>query len=220
MNKLTEPFWLAWLNWHLYRHRRGQRYADMWEMRKFVRALPNGGIMVDCGANVGDVSKLFLDKDYTVHAFEPDPAALEVLRKRYGHFPKMHIHPKAVSTENTKLVLHRVAGVDAEKVGSTISSSLYTRPIHADDNAVEVEVVDLFAFIDSLPAPVDFLKLDVEGAEVPILEKMLNERHDKKLGHVLVETHERFSPDFAERLAAIRERVREFGIRNLNLDWH
>lgn len=217
MNKVTEPYWVAWLFWHLYRRRKGPRYAVYWAFRKKVRALPDGGLMVDCGANVGDVSRLFLDKNYTVHAFEPDPDARAVLSRRFGGDANLVIHPQAVSAEAGRMTLHRIG---AGRIGGTISSSLVRRDIHSSDDGVEVEVVDLFAFMESLGRRVDILKLDVEGAEAPILEKMLTNRYDRKIGHLFAETHEKFSAGLAERLAKIRGRVEELGIENIDLDWN
>lgn len=214
-NKLTEPYWLAWLKWHLYRRRKGARHAAIWQARRFIRGLPDGGLMVDCGANVGDVSRLFLDKGYTVHAFEPDPDARAALERRLGDRPGLTIHAAAVSDTAGEMVLHRMSG----GLDGTISSSLYRRDVHAGGDTATVPVVDLFAFIASLGRPVDVLKLDIEGAEVPVLEAMLAARHDRRIGHVLVETHEKFSPDFAARIEAIRRRLDALGVANVNLDW-
>jgi FkbM family methyltransferase len=219
VNKVTEPYWAAWLLWHLYRKRRGERYRRFFAFRTFVRSLPRGGLMIDCGANVGDVTRLFLQKGYTVHAFEPDPAARAVLDERFGAAPGLHVHPQAVSDRPGRLTLHRAAGVSAGDPKRTISSSLVARDIHDGGAGVAVEVIDLLAFMDGLGRRVDVLKLDIEGAEVEILEAMLDRRYDRRIGHVLVETHERFSPDIAARLAAIRRRVAELGIGNVNLDW-
>ena len=220
MNKLTEPYWLAWVKWHLYRKHKGWRYAMFWAVRNFIRKLPDDGLMVDCGANVGDVSRLFLDKGFTVHAFEPDSAPRAVLQRRYGNRENLIIHSEAVGLEKTQLSLHRVDGVSEESVGDSISSSLIARDIHGCGNSIIVDVVDLFEFLDSLGQKVDVLKLDIEDAEAEVLEKMLATRYDQKLGYVLVETHEKFSGELANRLSKIRKRVAELAIRNINLDWY
>lgn len=220
MNKLTEAYWLAWVKWHLYRKRKGPRYEMFWSFRNFVRGLPNNGLMVDCGSNVGDVSKLFLDKGFTVHAFEPDPAPRTILQRRYANRENMIVHPEAVGVEKTQLTLHRVAGVSEESIGSSISSSLFARDIHAGGDLITVNVIDLFEFLDGLGQKVDILKLDIEGAEADILETMLETRYDRKLGYVIVETHEKFSDEMADRLLKIRERFAKLAIRNVNLDWH
>jgi len=220
MNKITEPHWMAWVKWHLYRKRRGPRYERLWDLRNFIRGLPNNGLMVDCGANVGDISKLFLDKGYTVHAFEPDPAPRAILQRRYGNRKNLTVHPEAVGVEKTQFTLHRIAGVSQTSVRCSVSSSLIERDVHAGGDLITVDVIDLFEFLDSLGQKVDILKLDIEGAEADILEKMLETRYDRKLGSVFVETHERFSDEMADRLSKIRERFAKLAIQNVNLDWH
>ena len=45
---------------------------------EFNRALSNlnkGSYVIDCGANVGEFTKFFLEKGFFVDAFEPDPIA-------------------------------------------------------------------------------------------------------------------------------------------------
>lgn len=79
--------------------------------------------------------------------------------------------------------------------------------------------LDLIAFIDALPRRVSVLKLDVEGAEVPVLEKLLDTRVIDKINHIFAETHERKVPELAARTLALRNRI-AFERRNkLNLDW-
>lgn len=217
MSKLTEPYWKAWLYWRLYRRFKGERYRQYWLFRKFVHDIAPGGLMIDCGANAGEVSKLFLDKGFMVHAFEPDPAALAVLERAFGSNPKLVIHRQAVSTAPGRLVLHRTA--DASGPSPSVSSSLVRRDIHSEAQGVEVEVIDLFAFMDGLGRKVDVLKMDIEGAEADILEEMLRRRYDRKIGTVLVETHERFSPDLARRIGEVRRQYAALGVTNVNLDW-
>ena len=51
---------------------------------EFNRALSNlnkGSYVIDCGANVGEFTKLFLEKGFIVDAFEPDPIAINELKK-------------------------------------------------------------------------------------------------------------------------------------------
>jgi FkbM family methyltransferase len=220
MNRLTEPYWLAWLRWHAGRKRKAHRkYAAMWRFRRLVRTLPPGGIAIDCGANVGDATALFLAAGQTVHAFEPDPEARAVLERRFAANPRLVIHPQAVGATAGRATLHRRPAAGAGGLAHTRSSSLLAQARHRDGAAVEVEVADLLAFLAGLDAPVAVLKLDVEGAEADILDRLLDERRDRAIGHIFVETHEKFSDDMRARIEAIRGRVATLGIANLELDW-
>lgn len=218
MTKFSEPFWLFELKYHLWRRFRNPKYRSVRRFRRQMRHARPGGLMIDCGANVGDVTALFLEKGYTVHAFEPDPDARAVLLRRFGGHANLTVHEQAVGARPGRAVLFRKPQAGADEMNATQSSSLVQRDLHGD-GGVEVEVIDLAAFIEGLDRKVDVVKLDVEGVEVDILEAMLDRRFDRKVGQMLVETHERFSSELAARTAAIRRRVKELGIGNVDLDW-
>lgn len=217
MNKLTEPWWLFWLKWQLWRRFKGPRYQTYWHLRSFLRhAKP--GIMVDCGANVGDISTLFLERGFTVHAFEPDPDARAILENRLGKNPRLHIYAAAVDTQAGRMMLHREADTASDASG-TISSSLIARDVHDAANGVEVKVIDLFEFISGLENQIDFLKLDIEGSEAAILEKILDLRLDRHIDKIFIETHERFSTNIDQSITRSRARIDELGITNIDLNW-
>src|SRR5216117_3530220 len=52
-----------------------------------LRRLNKNSLVIDCGANTGDITKKFADTGATVHAFEPDPLAYEFLKKRFEKNP-------------------------------------------------------------------------------------------------------------------------------------
>ena len=51
--------------------------------------------------------------------------------------------------------------------------------------------VDLVASIEARSKRVALLKLDIEGSEVPVLERLLDTRVIDKIDFVFAETHER-----------------------------
>ena len=50
-------------------------------------------------------------------------------------------------------------------------------------------------------------KMDIEGAEVEVLERLLGSTDTRLLGEVFVETHEKYQPELRERTQALRDRV-------------
>jgi FkbM family methyltransferase len=157
-----------------------------------------------------------LEQGFVVHAFEPDPVAGAVLNARYGANRLLTIHPAAVGASARTQVLHRIG---EGTIQHSQASSLVFRPDIGHLTGIEVPVVDLFAFLRSLDRPIDVLKLDIEGAEAEILERMLDERVHATVGRVYVETHEAASPELAVRLPAIRNRIRDSEIDNIDLGW-
>lgn len=82
-----------------------------------------------------------------------------------------------------------------------------------------MEQIDLVSFIDRLQRPVALLKMDIEGAEVTVLERLLDTGCIARVGHVFVETHEKRIPELAPRMQALRDRIAADDIKTINLDW-
>jgi FkbM family methyltransferase len=221
--RVDYPYWLNWLWWNLVEsHRRTkvvQRRA-VWEFVERVRKLPPGSVVIDGGANVGNITAACVRQGAIVHAFEPDPHAIRKLKERFAGNPLVTIHEQAVGAADGRLRLYRLNDFDKRPDRASQSSSLIPRAVHDANGGMEVAVIDLSSFIRGLGRPVDLLKLDVEGEELEILEKMIDDGTYRAVGMIYVETHERLSPDLAVRTAALRRRVAEAGITNINFDWH
>ena len=74
------------VKWYFFgRLKIGRKSRKKKAFAEFNRALSNlnkGSYVIDCGANVGEFTKLFLEKGFFVDAFEPDPIAIEELKKK------------------------------------------------------------------------------------------------------------------------------------------
>lgn len=220
---VDRPYWVNWLHQHLYyrpfKARTPQRRAA-WDFVARVHRLAPGALVLDCGANIGKVTRAFRRAGATVHAFEPDPYAQARFRERFGSDAAVTLHPVGVGAEPGRFTLHRTRDFATDPERATIGSSLFAHDLHGAGDAVEVEVIDLLAFIRGLGRRVDILKMDIEGAEVAILERMFDEGLHRDIGRIYVETHERFSPELATRTAALRARIAAERIDNVDLDWH
>lgn len=204
------------LRWHLYRRWRNppktQRLAEYLFYRTLDRA-PRNDVFIDLGANVGMVTRRALEYGHRVIAFEPDPAALAELRSRFGANPHVEIVPKAVGATSRTAKLYQRPDKQA------LWSSLHPTDVHEGGGAIEVEVVNVVEFIEGLGRPVTIVKMDIEGAEAECLEAILDSGLHRSIGMILVETHDRFSPELAARLDAIRARIARENITNINLEW-
>jgi FkbM family methyltransferase len=129
------------------------------------------GIMVDVGAHQGYALAPFLERKWTVHAFEPDPANRAILSSRC---PSATIDPRAVSQ------------VDGEKVPlftSDISTGISTlSPFHTTHTpTTTVQTVRLDTYLRERDVEkVDFLKTDIEGFDLFALRSFpWNDHHPK-----------------------------------------
>lgn len=183
-------------------------------------SLPPGDLAVDCGANVGEMTAILARNGATVHAFEPNPHAFKVLTTKFAGRPNVVCHNAAVGAAAGRLALYLHENSEQDEIlWSNGSSLLAEKPNVSPARSVEVEVIDLAAFLQSLPQPVKVLKIDIEGAEVEVMNHLLDTNCLACITHVFVETHDTKIPSLAEPTAALRKRLADSGLTQVQLDW-
>lgn len=120
---------------------------------------PNKNIILDCGSNMG-LSVLYFSKkfpNHTVYAFEPDAHIFSILKENVNSFnlSNVKLFEKAVWDKEETLSFYTDNGM-----GGRVLSS------YRDQVPTKIETVRLF---DYLTKEVDFLKIDIEGAENTVL---------------------------------------------------
>jgi hypothetical protein len=63
------------------------------------------------------------------------------------------------------------------------------------------------------------LKIDIEGAEFGLVEKICETGVYKFCQYIMVETHERFFADGAEKMQKMRDAIEKYGATNIDLEW-
>jgi len=193
-----------------------------WKARRALLSvkLSAGDIAIDCGANVGEITKLLARRGSTVYAFEPNSYAFGVLKERFSHVPGVHCLPMAVGAANgrMKLYLHERSDED-EVYWSTGSSLLEFKGNVLEEKYQEVEVVDLCAFIESLDRQVRILKMDIEGVECAIMRRLIDSGLVERIDYIFVETHDHKIPELRAETDALKEQIVKAGIANISLSW-
>ena len=187
---------------------------------RFLTGLQPGGIAIDCGANVGDITTKLAKTGIQVYAFEPNPFAFQKLQSRVTGYDNVTCFNKGVWDRNatTQLYFHQEAEKDKEFW--SFASSIFSDKGNVDPkHSVDVELVDLTEFIEKLDRSVDLLKIDIEGAECEVLEKFLQKDLQNKVKLTLVETHDSKIPGLKEKTNRIRRTIQEKGVTNIKLSW-
>lgn len=144
------------------------------------------GVVYDLGANVG-ISSLFFATLYPgamVYGFEPLPMNYEVCSMNYRNLPKGRLFPWAIGSRTGMAVFE----CQNDPRGGRLESSSHDLRHLPTTKRIEVEVVSIddLVRIKGLEPP-DFLKIDVEGAELDVLNG-LGEQY-RSIRRIFVETH-------------------------------
>ena len=188
--------------------------------------LKPGDLAIDLGANVGDVSARLLETGADVIGFDPEPWAIEQIRDRLGDHPNYTFHNAAVGTEDGKIRLFRASNFDNnEKKASVKSTTMSGGRMIAErsGDGVDVTQIDFIAFAKDVIAQrgsITFLKMDIEGMELELLEKMDEENLFDSIRYTVVETHEHKFRELRPRFRAMRARFSErYKPSHVSLDW-
>ena len=193
------------------------------QTRSFPEALrrSRGMTCIDLGANVGEYTRKMASMAKRVIAFEPDPWTLDVLRANLADLENVTIENAAAGTFEGMVLLYRHVKFEENPARYSESSSLVASKSNvAEEGAIEVRQVDFIDYIERLDEDIGILKMDVEGAEVDLLEALID-RPDitKRIDHVFVETHESRIQGHETRVKSLRDRVQQMQRPVINLYW-
>jgi FkbM family methyltransferase len=155
---------------------RMEHNGERWLLRQLLTAHAAGAnagpfVVYDAGANAGSYTQAVLAEarrtgcPVEVHAFEPSPRCLDILRGAFGATPAVRIVGAALADRAGE------ASLFAGKTGSTLAS-LVPRPVLAveTESTLRVPLLLLGDYLKAQAiARVDLLKLDVEGSELAAL---------------------------------------------------
>ncbi len=182
----------------------GSRYhvrtlMDAWIVKETVldrdyerhgAALQDGWTIVDIGAASGDFTVFAARRapKGRVIAFEPAPDSVEVMRRNVAEngLQNVEIHPVAVGAQAGELTLDVSGGVAVQYRTAGVKEIGSGRD--AGGGRFAVPCVPLAEVLRGLPA-VDFLKIDVEGAEYEMLFS-LDDVALGRIARVCMEYHE------------------------------
>jgi len=134
-------------------------------------------VIIDCGANIG-ISIIDFKRQYPlaeIHAFEPDDHIFNILSDNINNYSLKHVtlHNQAVWIKDEELSFES-EGADGGKIS------------HDSDQSKKVDAIDFARFLNRFEH-VNFLKIDIEGAETKILPHIQGELY--KVDNIFVEFH-------------------------------
>jgi len=157
---LKEAFPSIWLRWHLM-HR--PKTAEQ-ELHYLDRIVPEGAITVDVGANCGLYTRKLAQLSRQVHAFEPSHKMADLLRRTSATNVSVHEvalsdhagHAELFIPQNGEDLVHGLASLEPGVGASSKTVASLNVPTARLDAIVRQDVA--------------FVKIDVEGHELSVLE--------------------------------------------------
>ncbi len=142
----------------------------------YNQTLPERPYIIDCGANIG-LSIIYMKKlfpDAEILAFEPDEKNFDLLSKNLKSFgyENIEIRKEAVWKENTILKFSNEG---------SMSSKI------AEENSLQSLDVKAIRLKDFLNRRIDFLKIDIEGAEFSVIKDISGSL--STVGNLFIEYH-------------------------------
>ena len=185
-------------------------------VERLLRARARPLRIVDLGAHVGSTTLLMLELFPGAHvtAFEPNRATAAVLRRAIAanglqaqcdvHQAAAGVAPGVALMEGFSLLAHLVRDGDAVEA---VDQFPFLRAYQAEGNGPEpVEVVDIVPHLRGA----DLVKIDIEGAEWPIL--MDPRLAQLQVGAIVLEYHPQGAPQ-ADTAQAARSLLAQAGFR-------
>jgi FkbM family methyltransferase len=163
----------------------------------YSQRLPDHPYIIDCGANIG-LSVIFMKKQYPnaeIVAFEPDEQNFKILKKNVeeGGYSNIELRKEAVWIENTTIHFTSNGTTDSRISPEGLGS-------------VQVVAIRLR---DLLIRKIDFLKIDIEGAEFQVI-KDIAERLEM-VDNMFIEYHGSFEEN--NEFLAILKIISDNGFR-------
>lgn len=171
-------------------------YKKEYSKYKIFDSLTKNSVFLDLGANVGRVSQYVNDVSdgCKIFCYEPHPGAIQELKKLFLSKSNVKIIEKAVSNIDGKqrLYFHENSKNVHELHGSQSTSLVKEKNNIDSSNFINIETVSLEKVLSEHDF-VDFIKIDIEGAEYDLLPDLI--KNKDKIGKVACELHGKILPN-------------------------
>ncbi len=172
-------------------------------------------LVFDCGGNVGLWTDIFNTFGYSVKVFEPSKDCYLYINKRFKGKSNVEVFPIALSNYTGTQQFYNGNSNFSESGSLNILKNNIS-----NINFSTVNVDKLSSYIRNFNP--NFVKIDVEGSEIEILEDLLlNLTNEEILGSFFaIETHEKKIQGLDMKLQTLKKEINERGLtQSFNFNW-
>lgn len=174
-------------------------------------------IFIDGGANDGNTIEQLIIREPSVDlsdtriiAFEPNPKFIDTLRSKSYKGIDIEVHEEALWIEDGE---KEFAVDQAESsLGSTLMNSKFR--IWDSSPKIKVKTIDFSEWIKQFRDDTVIVKFDIEGAEFPILKKMIEDKTVGIIDKLWIEFHPNKVRDYKdEDEAKLKKELKKHSVR-------
>ncbi len=181
-----------------------------------LESLNEESVVLDVGSNFGIVVDELQPCGCKIYSFEPHPIFFSMLKERYADNENVVLSDSAVWNKTEKKKFYFKRSFERLNGGATLMSKK-TNILDESLNK-EVQCIDVLEVVESINSDIDVLKMDVEGAEYEILERLLSSDAIKKIKSIYFEDHSRKFVD-REWHTKKEEVLQSYKSRGIPLNW-
>ncbi len=189
-------------------------------------------VYIDCGSNLGQgydfFSRYFPISNFDHVLVEPNPFCVKVLKDKYlknSINKTLSIIGKAADVKDGSALFYGLNNVnkgeysDGASIQEFHNSALYTLD---KDDAIEVETFDFSSFINDCHNKYEkiVVKMDIEGSEYGILNKLLEDGNAKHIDLIFVEFHSAYMVDKQKHTFSTLEKDLINSFRKLGVEFY
>ena len=147
---------------------------------RYEYPLDEDSVVIDVGAYHGEWSAEMAERyGCKIYAYEPCPQFYEIATKALVPWRTVHLYPMALGPQDGMAVFHIHGSMTGEFAG--------------DDETFEAPMLDISSIVESISdvhhRPIDLLKLNAEGGEFGLLERLLATGQITKINRLQIQWH-------------------------------
>ena len=192
------------------------------EFRECLETLTPSSLVIDVGANRGEITRLFAKSGAKVISVEPNKDAYAHLEKLAKKYNNVQCHNVAAGICNRKVSLYLHKDTHVKNGDFSQGSSLVAEKSNVStENVMFVTEIDFVEFLNKQMQPIDVIKIDIEGYEIELINHMLDHLDFSEIKKVFVETHERQIEAVKVPTQDLKQRVASLGLASkFDFTWH
>lgn len=160
-------------------------------------------IVLDVGGYLGDwAASIYIRYGCDVQIFEPVPAFADTMLQRFKGNHSLVIHPYGLSNHNHDINIALIGD----------ASSIYKN----GDTGISVKMRDVESALAGIEQ-VDIMKLNIEGGEFEVLERLIETGSINKIKNIQIQFHY-WVDNYSARLESLQNKMSETHIQTWSFD--